>query len=262
MICPLCNRESLKIVRGFCSSCYTVALRKGQIQKIKKIPIPRKFSSEQEEIVNGLLLGDGCLNIDKKRKKISPRLANTRQLIDFDYLQWQYEKLKDFYSTPPKTYVILDNRTENIYQSCYANSRTGQIFLDYYYNWYPNQIKIVPKDIKLTPMSLLVWFLDDGCVVKSSEHGLTIKFATDGFAKEDVDFLAELLGSYVGETINVYKNDDRFILKAATLAAVKVINIIDPIFLSCMERKRTWKNFDWNYFYNNRNQFGNNQEQL
>lgn len=255
MICPRCNRNLKTFVRGYCSSCYVYLLNHGQITKIIKEPIPEKFTGEQEEIFNGLMLGDGCINPNIRSVKLNPRLTNTRQLSDFDYLKWQYEKFKYFYSTPPKESSYLDKRTNKNYLNCYSNSRTGQIFHEYYNLWYPNGIKIVNKNIKLTPLTILVWFLDDGSIVRSGKNALTIKFATDGFAVSDVEFLADLLFKYTDEIFNVYMNDKGPILKAPTLAAVKIIKTIDPIFLSCMERKRTWSEFNFNYVKNS-NKFG------
>jgi hypothetical protein len=50
--------------------------------------------------------------------------------------------------------------------------------------------KIVPKDIKLTPLSLCIWYMDDGfCGSKDAN----ITLCTNGFTKEEVEFLIERL---------------------------------------------------------------------
>jgi hypothetical protein len=251
--CPKCTRSithqspnaahRAKELNSICKNC-------------KSNQIPEILSEEQQQILNGLMLGDGSIVFPHKKRSGHPRLSITRQIQDKDYLFWQYEIFKNFYGTPPKYNKFYHNKVDKYYENFACRTKTGQVFTDYYNKWYLNKKKIVPQDLELTPLTILIWFLDDGCVVKSSENGLTIKFSTDGFTKSDTNHLAVLLESFIHEKINVYKNGSGFILKAATLAAIKIIKIIDPIFPNCMERKRTWKNFNWDYFNKNQNQFG------
>jgi len=216
--------------------------------------IPKTFTQEQSEFFTGLMLGDGGLIWSKNRGY--PRLSIGRQLKDKDYVFWQYNVFKDFYGTPPKYYKPYDKRTKKFYERYTCITKSGSLFTKMYNRWYPNNIKIVPRDLILNPFILLVWFLDDGCITKTSEHGLSIKLSTDGFTRDDTDYLAELLGLFIGEKINVYKNGSGWILKSYTLAAIKIIKIIDAILPECMLRKRTWKDYDWDYFNRNLDCFG------
>jgi transposase-like protein len=54
--------------------------------------------------------------------------------------------------------------------------------------WYPNGIKIVPKDIKITPTMMLWWYLGDGYKTK---YGAVL--CTDSFIKNDNKRLANLI---------------------------------------------------------------------
>ena len=66
-----------------------------------------------------------------------------------------------------------------------------------YRKWYPESneyVKLVPKDFELTPISLLHWFMDDGCAIihhhnrknkKYNNENLYISLATNGFYKKD-----------------------------------------------------------------------------
>jgi len=67
------------------------------------------------------------------------------------------------------------------------NPSSIQIFNDWKI-WYPYGVKIVPRNISLTPTTCLVWLMDDGCA--SSDR---ITFSTHTFVKEDVDYLIHLL---------------------------------------------------------------------
>lgn len=200
------------------------------------------FSKEQIEIVTGLMLGDGCIHYYRDTAKY-PRLTNTRKSTDIDYLKWQYDILKDVYSSPPKEYSKFDKRTNKTYHSCYANSRAAPVFKHFYDLWYPSGKKLVPKNLVLTPLVIAVWFCDDGNMRfnNKNETSLAIKFATDGFLKEDVEFLANLLHEKYSEYFGVYKNGSGYIIKASNKAARKIALDIDTVFPNCMLRKAIWR---------------------
>lgn len=62
--------------------------------------------------------------------------------------------------------------------------------------WYPNGIKTIPKDLKLTPITCLYWYLDDGCLDK---HNGTIILNTQGFLVKN---LKEIILSQIEEILN------------------------------------------------------------
>lgn len=248
-LCPKCNfliiykspsiRNKAHELNSICKSCY----------------IPQSFTEFQINFINGLLLGDGSIVYSDKNKARNPRLTLSRKEEDKDYLFWQFEVFKEFYRTEPKFKSNFDKRTNKEYKQYYLQTKSGKIFDTYHKMWYTNGIKIIPKNLKITPLLLLIWFLDDGCIVNSSKNGLTLKLSTDGFIKSDVLFIANLLSLYFNDTFNVYKNGNGFIIKVATLPTIKFIKEIIPIYPKCMQRKITWKNFDFNYV-NNSNYFG------
>jgi hypothetical protein len=203
--------------------------------------IPSKLSYEQEQILNGLMLGDGCIVYPRKYGSNYPRLTITRQLEDKEYLFWQYNVFKEFYGTEPKYFKSYHNKAEKFYEGYSSRTKSGEIFKLIRQAWYDNNgKKIIPKNLKITPLVLLIWFLDDGCIITKSENNLIIKFATDGFSYDDVYFLKTHLNDSYQINLNIYKNGNGFILKGSTIAAKMIISIIDPIFILCMNRKRTW----------------------
>lgn len=206
--------------------------------------IPKEFTLEQEEFFNGLMLGDGGLTYSCDRSKF-PRLCMTRKSSDIEYLYIQYNLFSNFYSTLPKISKLFDPRNNKTYEKCYSQTLTGELFKTLHKKWYHDKIKIIPRDLKLSDLTILIWFLDDGCIVKSGRNSLTIKFSTNGFLKSDVEFLAEKLKIYTDENFNIYKNGTGYILKASTIPTMKIIDIINPIFPQCMSRKKTWEGIDF-----------------
>lgn len=264
----LCKECTIKRKTGKCPKCnndiiyQSPAAKKKAIElnsvckKCRSNQIPQLLTDEQKEFINGLLLGDASIVYAVKDKSLYPRLTLSRKEEDKDYLFWQFEIFKEFYGSEPKLKRCFDKRSKKEYNQYHLQTKSGNIFTEYYNKWYPNKIKIVPKDLKISPLMLLVWFLDDGSITNSSKNGLSLKLATDGFVENDVIFLANLLNDYFCDKFFIYKNDSNFIIKASTLPTIKFIKEIDTILPLCMERKRTWKNFDFDYVINNKIFYG------
>lgn len=74
-------------------------------------------------------------------------------------------------------------------------TRCNEIFTDLRRIWYPNDIKKVPKHIKLTKFVLANWFMCDGSAIrmKKRKNLVRIVFSTDGFSLDDVEFLKNQL---------------------------------------------------------------------
>lgn len=236
-ICGKCNR---KIMYPGPAAKKKADVKHSICKQCRTNQIPEKLTQEQEEFLTGLMLGDGSIVYSVKNKSLYPRLTIRRQAQDKKYLNWQYEVFKEFYSSPPKYMEIYDKRTKKTYISYNLQSKSGKIYKQYHIEWYPYGKKIIPKTIKLTPLTLLIWFLDDGCVVHSGKNSLTIKISTNCFVKEDVEFLSQLLTKNFGIKLNVYKHDSGYILKGATGPALKFIDTIKDIFPDFMQRKKTW----------------------
>jgi len=66
--------------------------------------------------------------------------------------------------------------------------------------------KIVPKDIELTPECVLNFYLGDGSKAKNKYNN--IKISTCGFYRSDVDFLSDLLFSYIGIRNNICNDNN------------------------------------------------------
>jgi hypothetical protein len=234
-ICPKCNSKIVHSSSGSRKNC------EGKIcRKCKSNQIPKEFTQQQLSFFNGLMLGDGSLVYGHKTGSLFPRLCVQRQNRDKDYVFWQYYVFKPFYGTEPKYFRSFHNRVNKFYDGYASRTKSGEIFKTYHQKWYVNHKKIVPRDLILDPLTLLIWFLDDGCIVKLSEKSLIIKFSTDGFSIEDVLFLRSMLESFILGKIHIYKNGNGFILRGCTDSANKIIKIIEPIFPDCMVRKKTW----------------------
>jgi hypothetical protein len=136
-----------------------------------------------DNFIDASLLGDGCIKATKTNSyyRIS-QIAPHKDYIDFvtSILEttvktrlYYYEKRADGKNASP--WYILETRVH-------------PLFVEKRKQWYPEGIKIVPRNIKLTPQMLAIWIMDDGTYNKPRAE---IKMCTNAFTIEDAEFLKE-----------------------------------------------------------------------
>jgi len=125
-----------------------------------------KFSKKQKDILEGLLLGDGCITGWKKRKrsKIFILANNSKEFCLY------IKKLM------PKEYSNLFRNSEN---SFHLTGKSCSFIKELYKKWYKNE-KIVPRDFKLNKTNLYYWYLCDGSLRKQTGRKDSIYLYTDG----------------------------------------------------------------------------------
>ena len=143
------------------------------------------LTERQKEILVGTLLGDGYLEHDGfKASRLQIKQSNRKK----DYVFWLYKELENLVKTPPK------QRKDN--QQWYFSTRS-LIELDFFRNlFYESGKKLVPISIKkllVSPLSLAVWFMDDGALDYRVKSHYSFSFSTDSFIKSDVGLLQEIL---------------------------------------------------------------------
>lgn len=125
--------------------------------------------------------------------------------------------------------------------------------------WYPDGKKIIPKDLDISPLSLAIWFCNDGCLIVTKQS-TCIKIATNGFSKSDVEFLQRNLKDKYDLNIklcrelNKAKTEFQYFLKITSLFEIfKFMMLIIKYFPDSMNRKLDiWKN-NIEYLSNYRN---------
>ena len=202
--------------------------------------LPKQLTTLQEEVLIGSMLGDGSLELAKT--STYPRLKIDRQITDKDYLLWEhsiFENLCSKYGIMERRYY--DKRYDKTYYHIIMRTRAVPAFLPYYEQWYPEGKKIVPENLKLTPMILAVLLADDGCIVRNGKRSLTLKISVEGFGKAGAGLISRLLSETLGGTFPIYqkiKNRDLWFIKASTDAAIRYIKYITPVFhMLNMDRK-------------------------
>jgi len=143
------------------------------------------LSQTQEQIVTGLLLGDGYLEFDKfKASRLQIKQAECKK----EYVFWLYTHFADKVRTPPK------QRGDTM--QWYFSTRSLRELEEWRSNFYPNGKKIVPRNITellVDPITLAVWFMDDGVLDYRIRSHYSFTLSTDAFSIAEVQLLQHTL---------------------------------------------------------------------
>jgi len=123
------------------------------------------LSGVQHELVIGCLLGDGAM-----RCETNALLEINHSIHQRSYVDWKYRHLAELVATTPKV------RTGNGGRLAYRFlTRSLPELTPYFRMFYGSDGKQVP-DLELTPLTLAVWFMDDGSRSRSAVYLNTQKF--------------------------------------------------------------------------------------
>lgn len=199
------------------------------------------LTQRQMNIIAGSLLGDGS---------ISPRkyFIKPQRLICKEYLDWHYEELKPFSARlterwkKQKINHLEKGNSSFIEIPKYLwghaiETHTHACFTELRQKWYPDGIKIIPKDIELTPLTLAIWMCDDGS--NHAKHGRNLRLHTNCFTFEDVNFLKEKLFSTfnIESRIKTYRNNQPELYIFSDSYATFMDLVIPHIVWNCFDYK-------------------------
>ena len=145
------------------------------------------------------------------RKKTNAHLQITHSYIQKEYVDWKYEVLKDLVLTKPSKYKGNANRIGyRESQIPYIESLIRYRFFTrllpeltkFYDIFYKGKEKIVPKGIILTPITLAIWYMDDGNKSYKSCYLNTQKFNSE--SQENLMESLSLIG--INSNLNRDKN--------------------------------------------------------
>jgi recombination protein RecA len=187
-----------------------------------------KLSSEQESVLAGTLLGDGCLAKHGRyhRLHIKHKLAH-RSLVEL-----KYRVFESFVSTPMHGF---DQRLSGVGYPCVQfATRTSPVFSWWHRLFYRGCTKVVPENAAqlLTPLALAVWFMDDGA---ADFAGVT--FQTHSFRSEEVDILQGALAQRFDLAVRRRRNKGAWILYVRAESLDRLRWIIAPHLLPHFEYK-------------------------
>ena len=156
------------------------------------------------DVINGSLLGDAGLRCWSKMSDNSMPCFYKRNK-NYDHVIFVANQL---FNKDPESVVKeeLQELNGSTFTCFLLRSLTHKELVPYWNNWYPasnNFVKVVPRDIILTPKVLLHWFLDDGTTSyhkrtpdwQERKKQVRLTFCSESFSEEDQRLLCWQLNS-------------------------------------------------------------------
>jgi hypothetical protein len=174
------------------------------------------LTEEQKSILIGTLLGDGTMRIKKNAHLEINHAFSQKALVD-----WIFSKFSSLVKTPPKWRKGNGNR-----EAYRFATQKLPILTPFYDLFYRNGRKVIPSNLKLSPLSLAVWFMDDGSNSYSSIYLNTQQFSFDE-QLQLIDFLKRQYG--IDATVNKDKTYYRIRIRSGS--AKRFIQLVEPFVL-------------------------------
>jgi len=140
------------------------------------------LSTEDLEVINGLMLGDGCLS---KTSKLSARLTFSGKNLHI--IKNYFTNLKFSYWSGSLLIKPPGSKQAKLYKSNRLKSHSYKELLDIRNKWYTHR-KIIPDDLILTPIVCYWWYIGDGCFNKPNKriiNSCKISLCTECFSKNE-----------------------------------------------------------------------------
>lgn len=148
----------------------------------------------------GSILGDGCLGEPSVRKDES-QLYVSQHSDKKQYLIWLRNELRAGFGVCP---IKPKKGYDQYYFLTKPDGRLGNLRRKFY----PNGLKIIPHDIRdllVDPISLAVWYMDDGTLDFRLGYHSNAMFATYGFSFEGCNRLRNALDENFDLDVSVTK---------------------------------------------------------
>jgi hypothetical protein len=173
------------------------------------------LSEVQQAIVIGSLLGDGSM-----RCKTNALLEINHSIHQRSYVDWKFSHLVDLVTTPPKM------RSGNGGRIAYRFvTRSAPALTPYYRLFYERGRKRVPK-LELAPLTLAVWFMDDGCRSRNAVY-----LNTQQFDEHSQRLMIELLGEQWGLEATLNRDKSYHRIRISVAATKRLVELIEPFVL-------------------------------
>lgn len=116
----------------------------------------------QRSVIVGSLLGDGYVRIVRGRREAF--LEVNHSYAAQAYVDWKYMMLRSMSRSAPKI------RSGNGKRIAYRfTTRQLPEITELYQDFYRNGTKIIPENLRLDPLTLAVWYMDDGSKCRDSD---------------------------------------------------------------------------------------------
>jgi hypothetical protein len=178
----------------------------------------------QKSFLIGTILGDGYIRQVKGRKDAF--LEVNHSITQKEYVEWKYELLKNLTRSGPKSRNGNGNRIAYRFFTRQHPEFTKTMDL-----FYKDKKKCIP-DLVLDPISLAVWFMDDGS--RCSKNNVYLN--TQQFSKDDQYKLLNFLKK-MGLDGTLNKDKEYYRIRFSSSSIPKLYGIIGKYIIPSMKYK-------------------------
>ena len=160
------------------------------------------------EAMDGFLLGDGCI------QRNSNNAETARAQCGLEHEEFCHFMMKPFavYKPIVKPYKHASMKSGIVWHGL---TKMHPDLRQQYHRWYPlldgEPFKRPPDDVRITPRSVMLWYLGDGSLVQEN-NSVMLRLSTDYFQDDSVEMLVEKM-KVVG--ILCHRNGDNRIMVEA-----------------------------------------------
>lgn len=189
------------------------------------------ITPRQEEILIGTLLGDGRLECRSKTGSARLRIHHGEKQKEFVF--WKYLEFKNFVLSKPRRIKSGKVNTNNLY-SWYFHTKTFSDFGIMHNKFYFEGKKVLPFNLQnlLTPLSLAVWYMDDGCLSRDS-----IILNTQNFSYVENMRIVEVLYNCFKISSGIHKDRDEYRIGIRKDSMDRFLSIVEPNVINSLKYK-------------------------
>ncbi len=187
------------------------------------------LTQQQESLIIGSLLGDAYMRIIDGRNDAFLEINHSVKARE--YVDWKFNILKDICKSPPKERVSGKDGRKAYRFTTRQHPQLTQIM----HKFYKHGRKTIPKDLELTPLSLAVWFMDDGSKTKKGDVYLN----TQQFSFSEQRRLLHVLRKF-GLKARLNKDKKYYRIRLLKESVVRFNEIIRPYIIDSMLYKMSY----------------------
>ncbi len=188
------------------------------------------LSDIQREILIGTMLGDGHL----EQNGPGVRLRVDHGMSQRDYLRWKYQAFKNLVPSEPRVIRSFHKRDHRYDERLHFSTYSNGIFQEWRELFYKDRVKIIPESISeilTSPLSLAVWFMDDG--YKRNDCN-ALRISTDLFTLKEQEQLVECLEENFGVQSTIHKKGKTYNIYIPQTSSAKFVELVKPYVLDSL----------------------------
>ena len=197
-----------------------------EIRKLKQIA----FDEYQKAVIIGCVLGDGYL--EENWSKTNYRLNLCHSIKQKEYVMWKANILQKWIISKP----YLHKSTKSL--RIRTVSHEWLTFIQKIF--YENKLKRIPENIEdflLNPITLAVWFMDDGNVRKYKGSVNSFDLNTQSFTLEENERLIDALKKVYGLKTTINLNNGYHRIHVLSADRFRFRNIIESFIIESIRYK-------------------------